>query len=199
MLTRHVLTGMLGAIAASVVVAPIVAQTARLPAVGDLNSKLVNAPSAPWSIYGPGQNNSYDDKGGPQGYPVTHVVVSKVGANPWDAGALAPLIKPVKAGDVIFVAVFLRAPKLADGTTTALPFIGVTGAQPPYENLAAGSATIGNQWKQYFAVGKAPHDFAAGGAQAAIHLASASHAIDVGPVRVFDFGPDADPSKLPHN
>lgn len=177
--------------------APLVAQTTT-PAT-DLNSKLVNAPSAAWSVYGPDQQNSYDDKGGPQGYPVTHVVVKKAGANAWDVGAIAPLVKPVSAGDVIFVAVYLKAPKLADGATADLPFIGVTGAQPPYDTLASGSAAITNQWKQYFAVGKAPHDFAAGGAQAAIHLASAAHAVDVGPIRVFDLGANADPAKLPHN
>jgi hypothetical protein len=180
-------------------VAPIGAQTTAPPPATDINSKLVNAPTVAWSIYGPGQTNSYDDKGGPQGYPVTRVTVTAIGKNAWDAGAIAPLTKPVQAGDVIFVAMFLRAPMLKDGETAALPFIGVTGAQPPYENLATGSATIGNQWKQYFAVGKAPHGFAAGGAQAAVHLAGAKGVVDLGPIRVFDLGLDVDPATLPHN
>jgi len=168
-------------------------------AQADANSKLVNIPGVAWNIYGPGQTNSYDDKGGPAGYPVTHVKVNQAGTNAWDAGAISPLNKPVAAGDVVFVAVYLRAPELKDGETTSLPFIGVTGSAAPYENLATGSALVTNQWKQYYAVGKAPHAFAAGGAQAAIHLASEKHVLDIGPIRVFDFGPNQDIARLPHN
>jgi hypothetical protein len=168
-------------------------------AQADPNSKLVNVPGTPWNVYGPGQTNSYDDKGGPSGYPDTNVKVTQVGANAWDVGAISPLSKPVAAGDVVFVAVYLRAPELKDGETTTLPFIGVTGSSAPYENLATGSALVTNQWKQYYAVGRAPRDFAVGGAQAALHLASEKHVIDLGPVRVFDFGPNQDIARLPHN
>ncbi|MBN8807839.1 MAG: hypothetical protein J0I47_06340 [Sphingomonas sp.] len=165
----------------------------------DPNSKLVNFPTAPWVTYGPDQVSKYDDKGGPQGYPMTRVTVSAAGKNAWDAGGNAPLSKALAAGDVVFVAVYLRAPQLKDGETATLPFIGVNGATPPYETIAAGSATITNQWKQYYAVGKAPRAFPAGGAQAAIHLAGEKHVIDLGPIRVFDFGPNADMTRLPHN
>ncbi len=188
------------ALAGAVLVAPVGAQTTPAPgAATDFNSKLINAPTAPWGIYGPGQTSKYDDKGGPQNYPATRVTVTVAGKNAWDAGAVTPLTKPIAKGDLIFVAVYLRAPMLKDGEATVLPFIGVTGATPPYDNVLMGDARISNQWKQYYAVGRAPRDFAAGAAQATVHLASEPHVIDVGPIRVFDLGPDADPSRLPHN
>lgn len=169
------------------------------PAAGnDPNSKLVNIPGTPWQVYGEGQTNKYADKAGPAGYPLTQVKVTRVGKNPWDIGANNALTKPVVKGDLIFAAVYLRAPNLAEGATVTLP-VAVTGATAPYDGIASGSAQVGMEWKQVYAVGKAPHDFAAGAAQAAVHLAGAKQVVDLGPVRVFDFGPDADPARLPHN
>ena len=102
--------------------------------------------------------------------------------------------KPINAGDVILIAVYLREPGLADGQTETLPLVGATGAKAPYVGIAGAPATITNQWKLYFASGKAPHAFPADGAHATVHLASARHTIQVGPVRVYDFGKDFDVS-----
>lgn len=174
------------------------AQTTPPAAPASANDRLVNIPGTPWQLYGPGQTGKVDDKGGPQGYPLTQVTVTAVGKNPWDAGANAPLTKPIAAGDLVFVAAYLRAPKLPDGATVTLPVV-VTGATPPYDLVATGAVAVGREWKQVYAVGKAPHAFAAGAAQVGVHLAGAKGVIDLGPARVFDFGPDADPARLPHN
>jgi hypothetical protein len=32
-----------------------------------------------------------------------------------------------------------------------------------------------------------------------VHLAGDTHVIDLGPIKVFDFGPDFDPARLPKN
>lgn len=164
-----------------------------------LNDKMINNPITPWNAYGPGQTAVVLDKEGPKGYPMTRVTVTAKGANAWDAGVIMPLPKAIAAGDVLYLAVYLRAPNLKDGETMPLPFIGITTSGPPYANLAGDHAAITNQWAQYYATGSAAQALAAGGAQATVHLAGDKHVVDVGPIRVFDLGPGFDTSHLPRN
>ena len=169
------------------------------PAASSLDSKLINVPGTSWNVYGANQASKLLDKEGPKGYPALRVTVSKAGKNAWDAGAVSVVPKPVAAGDAILVAIYLRAPELKDGETLELPLIGATGAAEPYPAVAGDKVVLTNQWKIYFASGKAPQAFAANGMQATVHLAGARQVIDLGPLRVYDFGPDFDLKRLPHN
>lgn len=81
-----------------------------------LNRSLINDPSATWFVYGD-QGNRIIKDGGPSGRPAVRTNVKK-GANHWDTGASVPMLKPVDAGDVVLMAVYLRAPELASGQTT---------------------------------------------------------------------------------
>jgi hypothetical protein len=165
----------------------------------DLSSKLINVPGTVWTVYGDGQTNKRLETDGPKGYPAIRVTVARKGKNPWDAGAVSPIAKPIAAGDTLLVAVYLRAPDAREGEAVPLPFIGLTGAAAPYPTIANAPVAVTNQWKVFFASGKATQAFAAGGAQASIHLAGDAHVIDLGPIRIFDFGPDMDPARLPKN
>jgi len=164
----------------------------------DLNSKLINVPDGTWTVYGPDQTNKRLEKDGPQNYPAYEVSVSRASKNAWDDGAVTPIPKAIGAGDAILIAVYLREPALADGQTDTLPLIGATGASPPYPAIAGAPANVTNQWKLYFASGKAPQAFAAGASQVTVHLASAQHVVQLGPVRVYNLGPDFDLNRLPH-
>jgi hypothetical protein len=146
----------------------------------DLNSKLINSPLADWTIYGPGQTSKRIETGGPKGYPAYQVNVLQAGKNAWDVGAVSVVPKPVHAGDVILVAVYLRAPQLAANATEELPLVS-------------------NQWQVFFASGTAPQDFPANGVQATVHLANNKHVIELGPIKVYDFGAGFDLRRLPHN
>jgi hypothetical protein len=175
---------------------PPAAQAAPPPGHFDLNSKLINTPDSNWTVYGPDQANKKIDKGGPQNYPAIEVKVSKPGANAWADGAVSPIPKAVGAGDVILVAIYLRDPDLADGQTETLPNIGATGAAAPYPAIASAPAKVTNQWKLYYAMGKSPQAFPANGSQVTVHLGSAKHTIQLGPIKVFDLGPDFDMRRL---
>jgi hypothetical protein len=164
----------------------------------DLSSKLINTPDSNWNVYGPDQKNKKVEKAGPKGYPAYEVSIAKAAANAWDDGAVSTIPKPIGAGDVILVAVYLRNPALADGQSETLPLVGATGASPPYPAIAGAPAKVTNQWQVYFASGKAPQAFAANGAQVTVHLASAKHVIQLGPMKVYDLGPDFDMRRLPH-
>ncbi len=165
----------------------------------DLNSKLINIPDSNWSVYGTDQTSVRNEKGGPQGYPAIRVTVTRAGKDAWDDGAVSIVPKPVAAGDVILVAMHLRAPTLADGQSLELPLIGATGAAPPYPGVAQAPVRLTNQWKLYFAAGTASQAFAANGIQATLHLGGAAQVIELGPVRVYDLGPGFDLKRLPHN
>lgn len=175
------------------------AQTAPPPAQHiDLNSKLINIPDSNWNAYGPDQTSKRLDKGGPQNYPAVEISVARPSKNAWDDGAVSPIPKAIGAGDVILVAVYLRNPNLADGQAEILPLVGATGASAPYPAIAGAPANVTNQWKIFFASGKAPQAFPAGGSQVTVHLSSAKHVIQLGPIRVYDLGPNFDPAHLPH-
>lgn len=164
----------------------------------DLNSKLINTPDSNWNIYGPDQSSKRIEKGGPKGYPAYEVSVAKQATNAWDDGAVSIIPKPIGAGDVVLVAVYLRNPALPDGQSETIPMVGATGASVPYPAIAGAPAKITNQWQVYFASGKALQAFAANGAQVTVHLASARHVIQLGPMKVYDLGADFDMRRLPH-
>lgn len=164
----------------------------------DLNSKLINTPDSNWTVYGPDQTSKRIEKGGPKGYPAYEVSVAKPAPNAWDDGAVSAIPRPIGAGDVILVAVYLRNPSLADGQSETLPLVGATGASAPYPAIAGAPAKLTNQWQVYFASGKSPQAFAANGAQVTVHLGSAKHDVQLGPVKVYDLGADFDMRRLPH-
>jgi hypothetical protein len=185
-------------VAAALLLTAAQSPPAAAPQHVDLASKLINTPDSNWNAYGPDQTSKKLDKGGPQNYPAVEVSVSKPSTNAWDDGAVSPIPHAIAAGDVVLVAVYLRNPNLADGQTETVPLVGATGAAAPYPAIAGAPANVSNQWKLYFAGGKAPQAFPAGGSQVTVHLASAKHVIQLGPIRVYDLGPDFDVKRLPH-
>jgi hypothetical protein len=76
----------------------------------------------------PLRNSKLGTTQGVPGDQAMRVDVTAKGANLWDVGALSRIQKPIASGDAILVAVYLRAPKLKDGETTAIPFMGATEA-----------------------------------------------------------------------
>ena len=172
-------------------------QSVPAKAEGKPVGQLINdLKTATWGIYGTTQTNESLAQGGPKDYPMTRVTVSAKG-NPWDVGAISSLSKPVKAGDTVLVAVYLRAPALKDGETTPVPLFGVNESSPPYTAIAKGSADVTNQWKVYYASGPAAKAYTPEQLAVGVQLAAARHVVELGPVLVYDFGPNVDPAKLP--
>jgi len=197
-----------GILASLLIAAPGLAQTAPAPtapptsaarAQPDILERAINTPGTNWTIYGAGQTSKLGKTTGVPGNQAMRVSVAAAGQNPWDVGALSPIQKAIAAGDVVLVAVYLRAPQLADGQTAPIAFLGATANDPPYAGIAGQPVTIGNGWKLYYASGTATRAFAAGTARVSIQLAAAKNVIELGPVFVLDFGPGYDPAKLPKN
>lgn len=175
------------------------AAPAPAPARSSMMDRVINGIHVnSYAVYGPGQTSQILEST-VQGGHALRVDVAAAGANPWDVGAGSVTTKPITRGDVLLLAVWLRAERLPQGAATAAINIRLQGTAAPYPEIAAASIAVGPEWKLYFAQTVAASDFAAGQAGATVQLATASQTIDLGPVFIFDLGPDYDRSTLPTN
>ena len=179
--------------------APAVAQTVDPLQSETLIKKVVNQPGTAWTFYGPGLSTKTMKDPDLPGTQFLRATVADKGKNPWDAGAGYDIDRPIKAGDVIFFAIYARAPNLKDGETASLPQMGVCQDSSPYTPIAIGDHQITNQWGVYYVSGKATSAWHRGEAHVALQLAADKQVIDLGPVFVLDLGPDYDINTLPHN
>ncbi|MEP3892119.1 MAG: endo-1,4-beta-xylanase [Hellea sp.] len=124
--------------------------------------------------------------------------VKKAGANPWDKGANGKTQLATQKGDVLLGAFWARAAKLPEGTTeTRLPF-HIQQMGDPYAQFKSNEAIVTSSWNQYFIYAALPKTFKKGGVGLAIHLSTAAHTIDLGPVYLMNMGPGTiDASAMP--
>lgn len=164
-----------------------------------LIKKAINEPGTAYTFYGSGMTQKQMKDPDVPGGVFVRVDVSQKGAHPWDVGGSYPILKPIKAGDVIFFAIYARAPNLKNGETASLPQMGVGQDGSPYAPIAIGDHQITNQWAVYYVSGKATSAWHRGESHVALQLAADKQVIDLGPVFVLDLGPDYDINTLPHN
>ena len=184
---------------AVIAAAPAVAQTVDPLQSETLIKKVVNRPGTAWTLYGGGLTTKTMKDPDLPGMQFSRATVAEKGKNPWDAGAGYDIDRPIKAGDVIFFAVYLRAPQIKDGETAEMPGMGVSQNGAPYAAIAMATAHITNRWGVYYAAAKAPATYARGQAKIGLQLAADKQVIDLGPVFALDLGPDYDINSLPHN
>jgi len=161
--------------------------------------KVINEPGTAYTFYGDGLTSKPMKDPDIPGGVFVRVEVNRKGAQPWDAGGGYAVRKPIKAGDVIFFAIYARAPDLEDGETASMPGLGVCQDGSPYAPIAIADKRITNQWAVYYISAKATTGWQRGQAHVAMQLAADKQVIDLGPVFVLDLGPDYDINTLPHN
>jgi len=164
-----------------------------------LIKKVINEPGTAYTFYGPGMTQKQMKDSEIPGGVFVRVDVSQKGGHPWDVGGGYSVDKPIKAGDVIFFAIYARAPNLKDGETASMPGLGVCQNAAPYTPIAVADKQITNQWGVYYIAAKATSAWRRGEAHIAMQLAADKQVIDLGPVFVLDLGPDYDINSLPHN
>jgi hypothetical protein len=157
----------------------------------DLLKKVINVPPVTaWHIDGiSGKPVIRNDPNVQYGKEVRVDVPGK-GANPWSIAASNPIGKPVKAGENLVLAFWVRLEKGENGATTAtLPYNAIQMSHDPYTAVFSEPVTIGPDWKMVEIKGKANRDYAGGTLNVSIHLATAKQIVDLGPVFVLDMGP----------
>jgi hypothetical protein len=178
---------------------PVAAQTVDPLQSPELIKKVINLPGTAWTSYGAGLTIKPMKDADLPGGEFLRATVSQKGAHPWDAAAAYEVRKPIKTGDVIFFAVYLRAPELKPGETIQLSGMGVGQDGPPYSAVAMSDAQVSNHWGVYYAAAKSTGNYARGQARVTLPLASDKQVVDLGPVFVLDLGPDYDLNTLPRN
>jgi hypothetical protein len=164
-----------------------------------LIKKVINQPGTAYTFYGPGLSQRALKDPDIPGNAFVRVTVANKGTNPWESGGGYEINKPIKAGDVIFFAIYARAPNLKDGETASMPGLGVVQNGEPYTPIANGDKQLTNRWNVYYISGKSTANWPRGKAHVAMQLAADRQVIDLGPVFVLDLGPDYDINTLPHN
>ena len=176
---------------------PVVAQTNPLESA-TLMKKAINDVGIAYTFYGQGFTQKVVKDAAIPGEHFVHVDVSQKGAHPWDAGAQYAVNKPIKAGDVVFFAIYARAPNLKDGERLVISGVGVGQTEAPYSSIAMTEMHLTNQWNVYYASAKTTTATPRGQARASLQLAGDKQVIDLGPLIVLDLGPDYDLASLPH-
>jgi hypothetical protein len=158
----------------------IAAPLAAMPAAAQSDDKMLNAPSANWNVYGPGQTHKARKDKEVQGGGAIRVTIPTKPANVWDAGASTAIAKPIRKGDRLVFAFWARLVSGgADGRSTLVANIQRSSA--PYDPIVSGQVEIVGEWKLVHVRGTAAADFPAGSANAALSLGTAAHSFDLGP------------------
>lgn len=176
---RQILTGAAGLLVAPVVF-PMVAS-----AEDDISKNLINKPEDGWVIYGPQTNKVVKDKAA-QGGRAIEVKITSASGNMWEAAAQTAIIKPIKSGDKIMGAAWLRS--VTENGARANLNLRLQINSAPYTELGQTSISVGPEWQLYPIEAVATKDYAANSTVMVIHLASAKQTIYLGPGFVLDLG-----------
>lgn len=179
--------------------APALAETINPLQSEELMKKGLNTPGTAWTFYGSGKTSKVMKDPELPGGEFIRVDISRAGSKPWDVGAQYVVSRPIKTGDVVFFAVYLRAPNLKDGETASVPQIGVGQNASPYAPIAVADVHVTNQWGVYYASGKATVGYPRDTARIGMQLAADKQVLDLGPVFALNLGPNYDMSTLPQN
>lgn len=159
----------------------------------------------PETLYGYGSDLTTQPIDAPDvaGGKATRAVMTKAGAQPWDDGVSSPGNAAVKKGDMIFVAVYIRATQPAPGAETGqITAMGASLGQSPWTAIAtmSGTPTLPKgQWKLVYAAGVADSDYPAGSVNFGMQLGGSEQTLDIGPVYVLNLGPGVNAAALPKN
>lgn len=172
------------------------------PAPRPMSDFLVNQPHIPnWTIWGLPNGPERRNDPGVTGGQALRVAVTEQ-ADPWAVGGVMPTHAEIRTGDVVLLAVWLRAVP-AEGTEDASARISLLKLEqkdvPDGTIVAASDVDIGARWQMVYASGISGKDYAADQTAIAVLLAARPQTIDVGPALLFNLGPDFDPARLPRN
>jgi hypothetical protein len=167
------------------IAAPTLAQAQE----DDILKKTINNPNvASYQIFGTVQTNSNIKDETVQGGNARRVVISKAGANPWDAAAQTPITGKITKGDEIISAVWLKA-SATEGGAAGTVTLRLQQSGAPYTGLAQKTVTLSPEWKLYTVNAVAEDNYPKETANFAIQLAHAPQTIDIGPAFVLNMGP----------
>lgn len=103
-------------------------------------------------------------------------------------GVVSPVMKPVRKGDKIVIAFWARATETDGGLPGKIGRVQLEET-PVVRTIFEKSFDIGAEWKMYQFSGTVANDYKPRALNAALHIDSVKQTLDIGPVFVFDYGP----------
>jgi hypothetical protein len=144
---------------------------------------LLNTPSANWNVYGAAQTHKGVRDKTVQGGGAMRVTLAAKPANAWDAGASNAIDKPIRKGDKLMLAVWVRLHAGGAGGTTEIA-AAIQRSTAPYAPIVNGRLAVTPEWKLVHIQGVADADYPAGAANIALSLGTNAHVVDLGPAFV---------------
>ena len=175
--------------AAAAAMALMLAPMAAHAQDNDILKHLINSPNVgSWSTYGSQTSKKIADAN-VQGGQAFEVTVTAAGPTPYTTAAQQDVTGPIKKGDKIIVAVWLKATTTDAGGPKVHLRMQTNSA--PYSAIAEGDAPVTGVWKMCTIQAIADADHPKGTASLAVHLGGVVQTVDLGPAFVLDMGPPA--------
>lgn len=147
------------------------------------DGELLNQPSANWNVYGPGQTHEGRTDKDVQGGGAIRVTIPAKPANVWDVGASTQISGPIRKGDTLMFAFWVRLVS-EEPTARGKVAASIQQSKAPYGPIVGGELSFGTEWTLVQISGVANADYAPGDANAALSLGTAAQTVDLGPAFV---------------
>lgn len=166
-----------------------------LSAAGETVELLPADSAANWKFYSSGGARATKEVVAVTGMPFTkalRVTNRTLTEKTWNIGAWLPVLGNVKTGDVLLASAWLRS--TSDGAKASIAFLsrGDSNNAPLWHPFP-----VGREWKEYFFPAKSCVDIPKANATFLFHLGFDPQTVEIGPVRLVNYGSKADIRDLP--
>lgn len=154
----------------------------------DVAKQILNTPAPEsFAVYGLATKPAVVKDKSVQGGRALRVAIPAASDQPWTIGLTSSVNQPIKKGDKLVIAVWVRASTLPEGAASArIAGIQLGLSKEPYTPLFKGEAEATGEWKMVHASGVADRDYAAGALNISLQLATAKQVFDIGPILLLD-------------
>jgi endo-1,4-beta-xylanase len=125
------------------------------------------------------------------------VETTKTAPFPWNVRAQVATTGPVRKGDTLMAEFTARRVKSRQETGEALVWLVVERTERPFEKALERELSVGPEWTRIRIPFTADRDAEPGLLQLGLRVGYPAQAIEVGGVKLLNFGPDVSPDQLP--
>ncbi|MEP9402479.1 hypothetical protein [Sphingomonas sp. VNH70] len=170
------------AVAAALVAAPVVAQSAE-----DFAAKVINAPlPASLIAYGTATPPSVVRVSGVDGGKAVRIPIAGADKEPWKIGLQSTTTQAVKKGDRLVVAFYARASGMPAGTKARIANATIQLSKAPYTTVFGEPVEVGDQFEFLQVAGRVDRDYAPGELNASLQLATGKQVFEFGPMFIIN-------------
>jgi len=126
------------------------------------------------------------------------VTTTRKPEHPWGVVVHVPTAGAVERGDVVLLSFWMRTLESGDESGDGVAVAFFERDHPPHRNFARIKATAGGEWRHCIAPGIADRSWADGEHQVAIHCGFHPQAVEIGGLRLLDFGDEVALRDLPY-